>query len=354
MTMRRVQWGGPAPLDIGQPADEALRTWISQYGLKRPLFVTEGDDRGPIDPLVYRLEAAGVSVQSFDRAHGANIAVVADAVAQYHFEGCDGLIAVGGWTPTMVAKATALMVGQRVPLSALSETLGADRALVDPTAIPPLAVVADTIDAAAATGGLIHIIDDAAAPMVLRHVGLRPRLMILDPERDGGAATHHRTAAAATLVLRAIDGLSTGPWPFDITPALQAVLDDPAPWDSVAVLAGVLEDRIGPAWTLATVAAARAELPATGVFAALMPTAAHVYALDPGLQDRAAVAASMIPLHRPLPTPLLDVSGLRALAAVARNGALVDVRPLLAALNLDMPRGPTRAGGRRGRRRDVA
>ena len=352
--MARVLWGGPAPADIGRPASRAVETWVAQYGLKRPLLVTQGDSRGPADPLVHQLEAAGTSVQPFDRAHDAHVAVIADAVAQYHFEGCDGLIAVGGWTPVMVAKAAALMVGQRAPLSALSETLGNDRSPIDPTTIPPLAAVADTLDAAAAVGGFIHILDEATAPVLLRHCGLRPRLLILDPWRIGGVAAEQQAEAAATLVLRAIDALSIGIWPVDLTPALTAVLDDPDPWDSVAALASLLEERVGPAWILAASVAAYAGLSVTGLFAALMPTAAHIAVLDPELRDRVAVAASRVPLHGPLPVPLLDTPSLRALTAVAYDGAPIDLRPLLSALDLAMPHGPTRGGGRRGRRRDVA
>lgn len=357
MMTPRVLWGGPAPIDIDGSAEQGLLNWAAGYGLRRPLLVTEGDGGASPDPLLHRLEAAGLAVQPFNRATRTDAATVADAVAQYHFEGCDSLIAAGGWIPAMVAKATALMVAQRVTLPTLSETLGADRASVDPTGIAPLAVVADTLDAAT-VGGEAHILDEAGSPMILRHVSLRPRLLVVDRQRVEAAAVQQREAAA-TLALRVIDALSFQAWPAELTPILDTVLDDEtpwgdAPWTVVPKLASVLEGHAGPAWTLAAVAAGRANLPAACVFAAVMPTAASAARLDRTVQERVTIAASRVPLHKPLPSPLIDTAGLRALKAVAQDEAPVDVRPLLAALGLGLPTGPTRAGGRRGRHRDVA
>lgn len=352
MTIPRILWGGPVPIEIGRPAEHCLLDWAAAYGSRRPLLMTEGDDGAPIDPLLHHLEAAGLAVQPFDRASRVDTATVADAVAQYHFEGCDGLIAAGGWIPAMAAKATALMVGQRVPLPRLSETLGADRAPVDPSGIAPLAVVADSLDAAAVAGDL-HIIDEAGSPVLLRHVALRPRLLVVDRDRVEAANARQREAPA-TLVLRVIDVLSSQAWPAELTPVLDAILDGHAPWNVIPKLASVLEGQAGPAWTLAAVAAARANLPVAGLFAAVMPTAAHAAKLDQALQEHVAIAASRIALREPLPSPLIDPTGLRALKAVAHDEAPVDVRPLLTALDLGLPTGPTRAGGRRGRHRDVA
>ncbi|EDP61472.1 hypothetical protein BAL199_22117 [alpha proteobacterium BAL199] len=152
--------------------------------------------------LVHALEAAELAVWCFDRATMPSVAVVADAVASYHFENCDALIAIGGAVAMDVAKGTALMTGQRNPFSALASDPGGEGVPMDVSAVPPLLVLPATPAAAMSVGGAIWIADETGAARPVRHPALRPSEAVLADDVIAGVpdGVCNRSSALAALV----------------------------------------------------------------------------------------------------------------------------------------------------------
>lgn len=174
-------WGGPAPVRVAPAAAEISR-WCEVGGLLRPLLIG-GEPAGRIDlllPLVHELEGEGVSVRLFDRARSADTTTVAEAVAAFHFEDCDAVIAVGGAIAMTVAKATALMVGQNRPFPDFVEGLDGSWLAIPADSIAPSIAVPTTPLAATSCGGAALVADDLMRACVVRHPKLRPDFIVID------------------------------------------------------------------------------------------------------------------------------------------------------------------------------
>lgn len=215
-------WGGPAPVRRSDAMSEIAHC-CAALAIRRPLVVggpSLTEVAGGL-PFLHAIERAGIAVRVFDRARSLDIATVADAVATFHFEACDGVIAVGGGLALEIAKTAALMTGQTRPLASFFEDLqepGAADAwrAVDGSGVAPWIAVPATPFAATLCGGATVLVDAFTAPRLLRHPGLRPRLTVVDPALCARVPPDiwSRSLAAAVVLaacaeLGAVDG-STG------------------------------------------------------------------------------------------------------------------------------------------------
>lgn len=200
-------WSVPAPARLAPAALPAIVDWCRSRRVERPMLVggswLSALPRGPA--LLHGLEAAGLAVWVFDRAASPTLAVVADAVAGYHFEGCDAVVAVGGGTATEIGKAAALLTGQRRPYRSLAPDPGIPAETVDASAVPPLLAVPATATAAAATCGALWIADEAGIARPFRHPALRPTEAILADDMVRAVPAAAAARAAAILALLAGD-----------------------------------------------------------------------------------------------------------------------------------------------------
>ena len=107
----RYLWSGLVPARLAPEAVPAIVDWCRSRKVLRPMAVVSGPLAAGSTglALVHAIEAAGLAVWTFDRAAGASLATVADAVASYHFENRDAVIALGCAVALDVSKATALM-----------------------------------------------------------------------------------------------------------------------------------------------------------------------------------------------------------------------------------------------------
>lgn len=197
-------WSVPAPTRLAPSAVPAIGEWCRARRRLRPMLVGGSSLTAPPQGLgaVHALEAEGLAVWAFDRAASPAIATVADAVAGYHFENCDCVIAIGGAVAMEVAKAVALMVGQRSPYRLLAVEPGAGGEPVDASGIPALLVVPTTPAAALAVGAAVWIADDSGVARPVRHPALRPGEAILAEDLVAAvpASVQRRSAAVAALV----------------------------------------------------------------------------------------------------------------------------------------------------------
>lgn len=278
--------------------------------------------------LVHGLEAAGLAVWAFERASSPSLAVVAEAVAGYHFEDCDAVVAVGGAAATEVAKAVALMVGQRHPYRDLAPDHGAVGEPPDLSTMPPLLAVPATPLAAAAACGALWITDEAGTARPLRHPALRPGEAVLADDLIAAVPRDIALRSAAVLALLAADAdagdgqiadLLAGRQPIEL---MRAALR----------LAATLEGAAGPRRRLALTAAVTTGVDFAGVMLAL------------------AVPASWLDQVRPRLTPgpgaVPDASILRAARSASPPAEVPAIDAVLDALGIELSEAPRRRGRR--------
>lgn len=339
MTATSTLWGGVVALQRGDPATLASG-WAARNGLRRLLLIADsgpeaGGESG-CHALADALERAGVAVFAFEAPAGATVAAVGEGVGAYHFDACDGLLALGGAAAVDLSKVVAMMAGQRHPIPALAE----DPSLIDARASAPLLALATSLDGVAACGGSALLLDDGGTPLLLRDVALRPGSAAYCPT----AVDPARSAAVVAALL--LDAAATSPDEAAETRRIVDVLvtTDGAEATLAAALqaAGVLERWLGPARVLAAMAEVVAGLPPADALSALLgPACAGV----PELEDVVAAVVSALaadPVAGGMAVEHMALDGL----ALAQLGTLpVDLAPLLRALGREIP-AHRRRGGR--------
>lgn len=343
MTACGYLWGVPAPTRIAPAAVPAIADWCRARRLRRPMLV--GSDSLTAAPqgigVVHALEAQGLAVWAFDRATSPSLVTVADAVAGYHFEDCDSVIAVGGAVALEVAKATALMVGQRNPYRLLAAEPGDDGEPVDASGIPPLLAVPATPAAAIATGGAVWIADDAGAARPLRHPALRPGEAVLAEDLVAAvpAEARGRSAAVAALIAADAGAAVAGATELDV---LLAADDNPGEAMRAALrLSAAVEGASGPRRRLALTAA----VAGGGNFAAMM--AALAEPADWSATDWSVTVRERLRHGSGSERP--DARVVRAAREACRPGDAEVLDRVLESLGLDFGGSLPRRRGRRGR-----
>lgn len=247
-------WSVPAPTRLVPAAVPAIGEWCRARRRQRPMLVGGRSLTAPPRGLgaVHALEDEGLAVWAFDRAASPAIATVADAVAGYHFEDCDCVIAIGGAVAMEVAKAVALMAGQRSPYRLLAAEPGADGEPVDASGIPPLLVVPATPAAALAIGAVAWIADDSGVARPVRHPALRPGEAILAEDLVAAVPNPVWRRSAAVASLMASDA---GVAAAELDDLLADAGDAGGPVRTALRLASAVEGASGPRRRLALTAA---------------------------------------------------------------------------------------------------
>lgn len=321
-------WSLPVPARLVPAALPAIVGWCRSRRVGRPMLVggpsLSAMPRGA--SLLHGLEAAGLAAWVFDRAVSPTLATVADAVACYHFEGCDAVVAVGGGAATEVAKAAALMAGQRSPYRSLAPDPGLPAATVDASAVPPLLAVPATATAAAAACGALWIADEAGAARPFRHPALRPTEAILADDVVAAVPAAVAARAAAVLALLAADaGAAAGG--IEVMAASGSAAD--------AVRAG-----LGMAAAFEAAASPRRRLALTAAAARGMDFGRTMLALSAGPRWPAAVADAIGPGI----LPDGDVARLARSACGAAEAEALDA--VVAAAGIALTAAPRRRGRR--------
>jgi 4-hydroxybutyrate dehydrogenase len=123
-----LSYGNPIRFDFG--AVRHLPDGLARLGVKRPLVVTDRGVRGAglVDRVVDGLTAAGIGVTIYDGTPGNPTEdAVAEAVALYQADGCDGVVCVGGGSPIDLGKAVALLAVNGGPLAQYDPLQGGNK-----------------------------------------------------------------------------------------------------------------------------------------------------------------------------------------------------------------------------------
>ena len=177
-------WNYPTAIRFGSGRIEELPDACAKLGITRPLLVTDPGLAG--SDMVERalalctdsaLPAAPFSELASNPV-GSNVAA---AVAAYRAGGHDGIIGFGGGSALDVAKATALMAGQRRPIWDFEDH--EDWYLrADADAIAPVVAVPTTAGTGSEVGRVAVITDeDERCKKLIFHPKLMPGAVILDP-----------------------------------------------------------------------------------------------------------------------------------------------------------------------------
>lgn len=162
-------------------AVKLLKQECERVGITKPLIVTDAG-----------VKAAGVLQKALDALPGMTVAVfdqtpsnpteaaVRAAVAVYHANGCDGLIAVGGGSAIDCAKGVAIAATHEGPLKTYATIEGGSLKITD-RAVPLIAVPTTSGTGSEVARGAIIILDDH------RKLGFHswhivPKAAICDPE----------------------------------------------------------------------------------------------------------------------------------------------------------------------------
>lgn len=321
-----VIWGGVVPVLTGLPAGAAAIGWAKARGIRRLLLVHEA--AAAADVPIPDLERAGLAAFPFEHPGGPSVASVAEAVAAYHFDQCDGVVGLGGRSAVERATLTAFMAGQRRPLPDLAN----GSALADPRGGAPCLAIATDLCGLAALGGARVLIDDRGCPFLMRDPLLRPGAAAWSPLPGGDDGP----AFVAGLAFDAGDAAM----------AERLTTAGPERRPAIALeIAGLLERSLGPARVFAALGEVAAELPPEAVLAAIVASGAGPepllsflsQTLDPQGEGREA----------------LDRLPLDGLAHLDPATLPVDISPVLVMLGRNIParrRRGGRGGAARGRR----
>lgn len=177
-------WNYPTSIRFGTGRIEELPDACAKVGIARPLLIT--DPGLAASEMVQKALAlcndAGLPTAAFSELSANPVGRnVADAVAGYRAGDHDGVIAFGGGSAMDVAKATALMAGQRRPIWDFEDR--EDWYLrADADAIAPVVAVPTTAGTGSEVGRVAVITDeDARCKKLIFHPKLMPSAVILDP-----------------------------------------------------------------------------------------------------------------------------------------------------------------------------
>ncbi|OYU98063.1 MAG: 4-hydroxybutyrate dehydrogenase [Burkholderiales bacterium PBB5] len=168
-------------IDIDHGAVRGLPAECERLGLRKPLIVTDAGVRaaGVLDIALAALGNLPHAV--FDQTpSNPTEAAVRAAVAVFHSQGCDGLIAVGGGSSIDLAKGVAILATHPGVLKTYATIEGGSPKITD--AVLPLIAVPTTAGTGSEVArGAIVIVDDGRK-LGFHSWSLMPKAAILDPE----------------------------------------------------------------------------------------------------------------------------------------------------------------------------
>jgi len=187
-------------------ADECAKA-----GVRRPLIVT---DQG--------VKAAGIVQKARDALPGLEVAVfdqtpsnpteaaVRAAVAVYHAQRCDGLIAVGGGSSIDCAKGVAIAATHPGPLTTYATIEGGSPKIT--AAVPPLIAVPTTAGTGSEVArGAIVIVDDGRK-LGFHSWHLVPKVALLDPELTLGLPPGLTAATGMDAIAHCMETFMAAPF----------------------------------------------------------------------------------------------------------------------------------------------
>jgi hypothetical protein len=167
-------------IDIDFGVVRLLPEECQRTGMKKPLVVTDAGVRaaGVLQPALDAL--AGLPHAVFDQTpSNPTEAAVRAAVAVYHREGCDGLIAVGGGSSIDLAKGVAIAATHEGPLKTYATIEGGSTKITERVA-PLIAVPTTAGTGSEVARGAILILDDGRK-LGFHSWHLMPKAALLDP-----------------------------------------------------------------------------------------------------------------------------------------------------------------------------
>ena len=175
----------PTSIRFGNGRIEELPDACAKLGISRPLLITDPGlaESDMVQNAMALCAESGLQALPFSELTSNPIGdAVGDAVAAYRASNRDGVIGFGGGSAMDVAKATALMVGQRRPIWDFEDR--EDWYLrADANAIAPVVAVPTTAGTGSEVGRVAVITDEEArCKKLIFHPKLMPGTVILDPE----------------------------------------------------------------------------------------------------------------------------------------------------------------------------
>jgi alcohol dehydrogenase class IV len=182
--MMRGNWNYPTQIRFGAGRIGELAEVAGELGIARPLLVSDPILAGlPIHATARGvLDAGGRAAACFhDIDRNPTGADVAAGVQAYGDAGCDGVVAFGGGAALDVAKAVALMVGQRRPLWDF-EDIGDNFKRVVESGMAPVVAVPTTSGTGSEVGRASVIVESAThTKRIIFHPKMLPARVICDP-----------------------------------------------------------------------------------------------------------------------------------------------------------------------------
>ena len=174
---------------------------VVRLGVSKAFLVSDKDviSSGWVDLAIEYLSAAGLETVVFSSlTTNPKDCEVTEGVGMYLASGCDGIVSVGGGSPTDVAKAIAILASNG---GRLQDYEGVNMIV---TPLPPMVIVPSTAGAGSEVSQFTIIVDtDRKLKMSIISRSLIPDIAIVDPEL---LKTKNATLAAAT----GVDALTHG------------------------------------------------------------------------------------------------------------------------------------------------
>ena len=177
-------WNYPTAIRFGNGRIEELPDACAKLGISRPLLITDPGlaESDMVRSALAHCTESGLPALPFSELSSNPVGEnVADAVVAYRAGSHDGVIGFGGGSAMDVAKAAALMVGQRNPIWDFEDR--EDWYLrADANSIAPVVAVPTTAGTGSEVGRVAVITDeDKRCKKLIFHPKLMPGAVILDP-----------------------------------------------------------------------------------------------------------------------------------------------------------------------------
>ena len=197
-----LPWREPVLIE-GEGSVLRLPEKLLADGVCKPLLVTGPTLRrlGAVDALCSALEHAGITPVVFDRVNNdPTIANVEEAVACYHQNGCDGIIAFGGGSPMDCAKVCGARVAR--PNRSVQKLKGM---LKVRRALPPLYAAPTTAGTGSEVTIAAVVTDERHRKFAVGDLSLIPRVAVLDPMLTVGMPPRVTAASGMDALSHAVE-----------------------------------------------------------------------------------------------------------------------------------------------------
>ena len=189
MTLPNMNWNYPTTIWFGNGRIAELQQACDTLGISKPLFVTDSGlaNMDFVQAVFKGLKSAVFYSDVQGNPTGQN---VADGVAIYEQNNCDGVIAFGGGSGIDAAKAIALMAGQNLSVWDF-EDVGDNWTRANANIIPKIIAVATTSGTGSEVGRASIITNtETEDKKIIFHPQMMPSLVIADPELTVGLPPH--------------------------------------------------------------------------------------------------------------------------------------------------------------------